>query len=403
MASSNTFLTNDQIAQEFLIHLENKLGMLRSVYRGYQTEYTERRGARPGASVRVRKPVKFVASSGATLVESDITETYETITVNQRKHVGWSISSQDLTLSVAEFSRTYLEGAAIVIANEIDLSLTALYKDVPSIVGTPGNTPDTYAEVAAARQRLVEQSVMPGDWHLLLDPAAYTGLSVGLSGAFNTTANASQARSDDRALREAEPGRLAGFQLHEGNNVQSHVAGSNAGAGLTKGASQVGASIAADDFTASQTDVFKAGDIITFAGCNEVNSITKASLGRLKQFTVTADVDSDGTGNATIPISPAIVTSGAYQNCTASPTDNGAITLVASHQANLAYHRNAFALVMVPLEKLDPMRDSVKEKDGISCRVAQDSDITNDKRIIRIDALWGVKTIYPELATRLAG
>ena len=44
-----------------------------------------------------------------------------------------------------------------------------------------------------------------------------------------------------------------------------------------------------------------------------------------------------------------------------------------------------------------------EEHRGISIRVVKDYDITNDTDIIRLDILYGVKAIYPDLATRLVG
>jgi hypothetical protein len=38
------------------------------------------------------------------------------------------------------------------------------------------------------------------------------------------------------------------------------------------------------------TGTLKKGDIVTFAGVNAVNRVTKDSLGTLRQFVVTADV-----------------------------------------------------------------------------------------------------------------
>jgi len=40
---------------------------------------------------------------------------------------------------------------------------------------------------------------------------------------------------------------------------------------------------------------------------------------------------------------------------------------------------------------------------GLSIRVVKQFDITNDKEVIRLDVLSGVKTLYPELAVRLWG
>lgn len=72
---------------------------------------------------------------------------------------------------------------------------------------------------------------------------------------------------------------------------------------LVKGASQTGTNVLTDGWPAS-TLIYKAGDLVKFANHN-------------KAYMLTADVTSDGSGNATLPIKPALLT---------SPADNSAIT-----------------------------------------------------------------------------
>ena len=90
------------------------------------------------------------------------------------------------------------------------------------------------------------------------------------------------------------------------------------------------------------------------------------------------------------------------------PADNAAITVVGTggtlYPQNLCFHKNAFALVTVPLEIPEgaSFRDRVT-MNGLSVRVVKDYDIAEDVEIIRLDILYGVKAIYPDLACRLTG
>jgi hypothetical protein len=88
--------------------------------------------------------------------------------------------------------------------------------------------------------------------------------------------------------------------------------GVGTGTPLVKGASQTGKSLITDGWTASQTGILKAGDLITLASIPWV-------------FEVTADCDSDGAtpSVATIPISPGILAG-------ASPADNAAIVVTSA-------------------------------------------------------------------------
>jgi hypothetical protein len=113
------------------------------------------------------------------------------------------------------------------------------------------------------------------------------------------------------------------------------------------GASQTGASIT----VTGGTTTFLKGDVVTFAGSNAVHPETKADLGYLQTFVITAD---SGTSATTLAISPAIVATGATQNVTASPTSTGAVVKLGAGanetlQQSLVYHPDAFTFVTADL------------------------------------------------------
>ena len=70
----------------------------------------------------------------------------------------------------------------------------------------------------------------------------------------------------------------------------------------------------------------------------------------------------------------------------------------------MMFHRNAFALAMVPMEKpagaVDVARKSYK---GFSVRVIPYYDGATDVSNYRFDVLFGVKAIDPRLAVRISG
>ncbi len=98
----------------------------------------------------------------------------------------------------------------------------------------------------------------------------------------------------------------------------------------------------------------------------------------------------------------------ALQNCTGQPSDNDDITFVGSASANyvqqLMYHKEAFQFVSADLPIMsDASRCSVQNYEGISMRVWEQSDINNDARIMRIDALYGFAALRAEWASRMIG
>jgi hypothetical protein len=389
---ANSLLTPSIIAKEALLQLENNLVFGNLVSRTFKNEFVK-----IGDSVTVRKPVRFVAADGATISLQDVTEQSTTITVDTRKHVAWKFSSEELTLDVDQYSQRYIQPAIGALAQAVDAKIASLYKEIPNAVGTAGTTPSTYASLAAVGKLLDKYATPQQGRALVLDPEARWTLADGLKGVY-------QQQMVQGILRDAALGRIAGFDIYGDQNIVQHTKGVATGTPLANGTDQTGSSIVTDGWTASTTGILKEGDIITFAGVYGVNPLNKQSTGELKQFVVTADVNSDASGNATIPISPAIVASGNYQNVTAAVADNAAITVIGDHTANMAFHKSAIQLVTVPLEL--PAGAAFKAQEtynGLSVRVVRDYDVTNDQDIIRLDILFGAKVVYPEMTCRLLG
>jgi len=157
--------------------------------------------------------------------------------------------------------------------------------------------------------------------------------------------------------------------------------------------------------------------VFTVAGVYAVNPQNYQSTGQLQQFVVTADI-SDTTGAMTIPISPAIITSGPFQTVTNSPTNTAAILVVGATSAvagtlatlvssqSLLYHPDAFTMVMADLEMPQGGAESSRVSNnqlGIALRFVKQYNIQTDQNAARLDCLYGWKTIRPELAARAWG
>jgi hypothetical protein len=110
----------------------------------------------------------------------------------------------------------------------------------------------------------------------------------------------------------------------------------------------------------------------------------------------------------TMVISPPIITSGAYQTVSNGPADGSALvffgTAATGYKQNMVFHKNAFALTMVPLEMpAGSVGGARKSYKGLSVRVVPTWDGINNVSFWRLDVLYGVKAIDARLATRLSG
>jgi len=410
---NNNLLTDDVIANEALRLLKNNLVMAKCVYRNYEQTF-----GKVGDTIRLKLPFRVKSASGRLLVKQPLVDQTIPLVIQNQEHVGLEVTVKDRTLDIAHFSERYLKSGMVQIANQIDSSLANTLKQAFHSSGTPGTRPGAYIDFANAAAKQTTYAV-PNDGmrHMVLDPFTCASLSDNVTKLFKES-------MVETAFKNGYMGKTATYEVYESQNLPKHTVGALGGTPLVAGTITNGSSVTTDGWTASVTGVLLEGDVITFAGVYGVNPQNYTSTGMLQEFVVTADVDSDGSGLATIPISPAIndgtatitnadgdtVSIGAYQNVTNVPADNAVITVLGAagvtYEQNYLFHRDAIALAMIDLELPQSAVVKARASDpetGLSLLMSAAYDITEQSEITRIDAVWGSKLIYPELALRLWG
>lgn len=392
---ANSLLTPSAVTREALRVLHQKLNFIGNINRSYDDSFAKS-GAKIGDSLKIRLPNQYTVRTGATLSAQDTTESSTTLQVATQKGVDLNFTSSDLTLSLDDFSARILEPAMAVLAASIEADALSMYKDVYNIVDNDGAA-ISFLNVMNARKALNDNlAAMDNNRTALLSTDHTAKLVDALKGLFQD----SQAIA--KQYREGMMGRTGGFDFGENTLISNHQTGTAAKAtGYTvNGAGQTGAAVT----VAAGANTFKKGDVITFVGCNRVHPETKADTGVLQQFVVTADY-AGGAGN--IAVSPSIVTSGATQNVSASPTNGGAVVKVGAGASELltssmAFHKDAFAFATADLVMPSGVDFSAREvMDGLSMRVVRQYDINNDKFPTRLDVLYGYKAVRPQLACRI--
>jgi hypothetical protein len=308
-----------------------------------------------------------------------------------------SIPVVDLTMNMEELSKRWIAPAVEPLAAQLERDGFLLYRDVYNSVGTPGTPPSTVSVLTDAQARLDQMSApRMNSRRLVVDPVANGRLIDGLKGLYHANMNI-----EDQFRTGLFGKQILDFsEIAMGQNVASHTGGVATGTPLVNGASQTGSSLITDGWTASQTPIVKRGDVFTITtGANLVHSINPVnyqSNGFRQQFTVTADANSDGSGNATLSISPAITVTGAQQTVTASPSDGAAITMYGSSLGvspqNLAFQSEAIVLGTADLELPEDgsgAKGSRTVHTGISMAVVQQYDIQSYLNRYRIDILYG--------------
>jgi hypothetical protein len=390
--SSQALLNPNIISKETLVILQNNLVLAGKVNRQFENKFVK-----IGSTLTIRKPNRFVTNKGDALIIQNIVEPSTSITINQNAQVAFQFSAEELTLTIEEFSERYLKTAAESIANTIDYDVATNFQQVYYQVGTPGTIPASYNFLANIGKKMDKGAVPQDGRVLILDPDSYWGLDTALIGYF--------VRSVSEPAFKGFLAQIANFEIYQDQNIQAQTVGNYGGTPVVNGAGQTGSSIVTNGWTASITGLLNVGDIFTMAGVFAVNPQSRQSNRDLMQFTVTSTANSDSGGNSTIGISPSIVTTGAYQNVSNAPANLAAITVSGLangvYAQNLAFVKDAFGLVSVPIELPDGVDFKAREMvKNVSLRIVRQFDINNNVTPTRLDSLYGTATFYPELAVR---
>jgi hypothetical protein len=183
-------------------------------------------------------------------------------------------------------------------------------------------------------------------------------------------------------MREAEMGRVLGFDCYmDQNAAQTHTAG-NMGTDWT-GATTVAWAVGT---TAGTVDGLTAGGSTALAG--DVFKVT----GYDQWFRVSTNATASA-GTLIVTFSPAVA---------AEIADNAVVTFQATGRDNMAFHKNAVGLFTAPLEApLGGAVAAVQSYKGLNCRVVYSYNIMTKTNVMSIDMLYGWKTLNKDLAARL--
>jgi len=398
---SNSLATCSIIAKEALAILRNSLSFSANVNTDWQSEFdsNQSRGYSPGSTINIKKPPRYTYRAGRVSVPQATTETTIPLVLSQGgSDLGFTSFEQTLSLQQKERK---IEAAVASVVNEIDrqgldLARTATF----NALNTTGALPTTQlaaTQVFTDTQRRLDEMGAPRDNQraFIMGPGLNGASVAGLAGLFNSQSSISNQYKKGMVVDSL------GYVVGMDQNVATQTNGAATATNIN-GAGQTGSTLTV---VAVAGGTLTKGTSITLPGVFAVNPQSRQSTGVLANFVVTADVL---VGATSIPISPAIVTSGAFQNVTASPTTAQPYVIIGaastSYQANIAYHKDAFTLAMVPLWAPPGGKGVIDvgsaSEDGFSVKVTTFYDGVNDFAQTRLDVLFGWAATYPELSVK---
>lgn len=421
---SNNLLTISMITEEALMVLENELTFTSQVNREYNDQFGID-GAKIGDTINVRRPGRFIGTSGPALSVEDFNETSipvvvgDTTKYGDQFHVDTQFTTKDLRLNMGPFSERVLKPAIAAIANRVDLiGLTMAKNSTANIVGVAGTRPTSLATYLTAGAYL-DSEAAPRDGNRSITVEQFTSVAIvdALKGLFVPGDKVSSQFKKGLMGRDS-----AGMNWMMDQNVVNQTFGAwatSAGtltvASASQGLASGWAATSTLSLTTTQTLTLQQGDVISFAGVQPVNPQSRQVYGGTINRTFVVQSAVTGTaGNFNVTVAPALIYSGQFQNVSASPAAGATVTpfsiatgtanAVVSPQ-NILMHKNAFTCVMVDLPLPEGVVFAGRASDkqaGLSVRIVKQYTINNDAIPTRVDVLFGWAPLYQELACRVA-
>ena len=422
---SNTLLTISKITNEALMVLENELTFSSEVDRNYDDQFAVV-GAKIGATVNVRRPGRFIGTTGPALNVEDLNETSVPVTLSTQFHVDTQFTTQDLALSLDMFSDRILKPAVAAIANKIDFDgTTTANLNTANIVGTAG-TPPTSLLTYLNAQAFLDSEGAPRDGRrsCIVEPFTSATIVDSLKGLFVPTTQISSQYTKGLMGRDS-----GGMNWKLDQNIVSQTFGNFTTATVTASVNTTTATGFLISGWASQSTItltaantgtinLNAGDTFQIAGVYAVNPQNRQAYGtnKLRSFVVKSAVSVASGSSVSVTVSPAVISGGQFQNVSIPTTSStAAVTFFASQYnasgsgivspQNIVMHKNAYTLAMADLELPEGVHFAGRASDkeiGLSMRVVRQYTINNDSIPTRVDVLYGWAPLYQELACRVA-
>lgn len=399
--------------------LKNKRVFLKGCNRDNQHLFAKP-GMKSGQQINIRLPARFTTRSGEGYAPQPYQQTSIPVNVRPLMGVDVDIPSSEWTLNIEDVKRDILAPAMSQLVNDIERDcLQMAYRGVANFVGTPGVAPTTSTTVLQANAYITNEGGPDDDTRrMLLSPNTNVSLVPAFQGLFNP---------QNKVATQFERGLIGkntlGFDHYQTQNLWQHQVGPLGGTpAVSATANQSGTSITTTGWTAAVGLRLRQGDIIQFAAVNATNPQTRATYGSLRNCVVTADVYSDGSGNATIPISCGIaggLIAAPAQFCTvdALPAAGALISVfgvAAAGQAALAntyttqcmgYHKDAFTFAgisqEVPKGSTDVAYQATDPDTGVMLRFIRQFQAKENQFVNRFDVMYAFGVPYGQLGVRM--
>lgn len=392
---SNSLLTTSAITRMAVRLFINSNAFIKNIRKQFDEEFG-RAGQKIGSQLRIRLPNDYTVANGPGISVQDTAEQQTVLTMATQQHVDVSFTTADLLLSLDDFSERILlpmmnNLAGSVASTIMSNSADAFCNIVANLNGSNVILNPNAGTYLDAQATLLLNSASMVDNKIINSPRTEARVVTSLTGLLNP-ATAISEQYYQGSMYDA-----LGARWFCDQTVLTHTTGTFS-AGTVSGGSQTGTTLV----TNATTGTLVVGDIITIAGVNAVNRVTKQTTGELRQFVITVAATTAATSLSIYPaITPAIAGAAVqYQTVDASPADAAVISLYtnasAVYRKNFRYSPDAITMATGDLP-LPANKVTARHKyDNVSLRYVKDYIIGTDQEVSRLDVLYGSLVVRPE-------
>ena len=351
---NNVFLTPEVVAKEALMVLTGNLVMADLVHRDYADEFVA-----VGDTVSIRKPARFTAKNFTGTTESqDITEAGVPVKLDRFRDVTVAVTSKQMALDIADFSKQVVEPAMQAIAQAIDEDLLAVGVSRAGFIREGDKDASDLSDLAALAKQLDLQKAPAADRALVLHPEHKYRY------ALTDNLSAVSYSGDNQCLRDALLGRIYTLDTYMDQNAPDSAAEEPGQGGFTV------------EGVMGESKVTVTGEVAAGDGFILGGYLYRFTEGGSGQLAIDQKLLQDASGTVYCV------------NCPSS----------------LAFHRNALALVTRNLSlPMGASRAAYAEANGLGVRVVYDYDSATKTDLISFDIIYGIAALEPKLICALRG
>lgn len=380
MPNTNT-ITNvvPQLLAQGLLTLRENAVMPRLVNGDYSTLAAEK-GDKINIPIPAVVPTQDVAPSYVAPDDAGIEPGKVDLELNQWREAPFFLTDKEMMECMNGIIPMQAAEAVKGLANYVDSYLLGLYKEAWHVSGFAGTTPfATDVTAATTARKLLTNSIAPVQDRRFVFNADVEANALGLR-AFQDVAWT----GDAQGINEGQIVRKLGFDWFLDQNVPNHTAGTVSTSFAIKTATAHAAGVTTLTTSTGGDAALKKGDIITIAGHDQT-------------YVVTAAAARTGAGDMAVTIAPGLKT---------ALTGAEAITIMDSHAANIAFHRNAIAFANRPLaDSANGLGNLIMSQQDPVTGLTMRLEVSRQHKRTRwsYDILFGAKAVRPQHIVRVLG